>query len=169
MARGPAISLDPYQLSVDAGRPFHKTPDRRTAALPTPEKGKDDKRREPRLPLAKGTKDQIKSTVPVELVNVSATGVLMDLPSALRPGSTCDLTAQLAGIPFAALVRVTRCRAGGFVEDDKGGRVLVYQAGGEFVGLSEDQMLNLSRAIEKIGGAKLASQSSAFLKAVKAR
>lgn len=91
----------------------------------------------------------------------------MELPFALRPGSTCDITAQLAGIPFAALVRVTRCRAGGFAADDKGARTLVYQAGGEFVGLPEDQMLNLSRAIEKIGGAKLASQSSAFLKAVK--
>jgi hypothetical protein len=135
--------------------------------LATPEKGKDDKRRAPRLPLAKGTKAQIKSTMPVDLVNVSATGILMEMPSSLRPGSTCDLAATLAGIPFAALVRVTRCRAGGFAADDKGGRVLVYQAGCEFVGLAEDQMLNLSRAIEKIGGAKLASQSSAFLKRVK--
>jgi hypothetical protein len=105
--------------------------------------------------------------MPVDLVNVSATGILMEMPSSLRPGSTCDLAATLAGIPFAALVRVTRCRAGGFAADDQGGRVLVYQAGGEFVGLAEDQMLNLSRAIEKIGGAKLASQSSAFLKRVK--
>lgn len=105
--------------------------------------------------------------MPVELVDVSATGLLMELPSSLRPGSTCDLTATLAGIPFVALVRVTRCRAGGFAADDKGARVLVYQAAGEFVGLAEDQMLNLSRAIEKIGGAKLASQSSAFLKRIR--
>ncbi|HEY3351583.1 MAG TPA: PilZ domain-containing protein [Thermoanaerobaculia bacterium] len=135
--------------------------------LATPDKGKDDKRRAPRLPLAKGTRAQIKSTVPVELVNLSATGVLFELPSSLRPGSTCDLATTLAGIPFVALVRVTRCRAGGFAADEKGARVLVYQAGGEFVGLAEDQMLNLSRAIEKIGGAKLASQSSAFLKRIK--
>ncbi|MEO8056290.1 MAG: hypothetical protein ABI768_14115 [Acidobacteriota bacterium] len=105
--------------------------------------------------------------MPVDVLNVSATGLLMELPSALRPGSTCDLAATLAGIPFAALVRVTRCRAGGFAADDQGARVLVYQAGAEFVGLADDQMLNLSRAIEKIGGAKLASQSSAFLKRVK--
>jgi len=129
--------------------------------------GKDDKRRAPRLGLAKGTKGQIKSTMPVDLLNLSATGVLMELPTALRPGSTCDLNAILAGIPFSALVRVTRCRAGGFASDETGGRMLLYEAGGEFVGLSEDQMLNLSRAIEKIGGAKLASQSSAFLKKVR--
>ena len=137
--------------------------------MATPEKSKDDKRRAPRLPLAKGTKAQIKSTVPVDLLNLSATGVLFELPSSLRPGSTCDLAATLAGIQFAALVRVTRCRAGGFTADDSGTRTLVYQAGGEFVGLTEEQMLNLSRAIEKIGGAKLASQSSAFLKAVRPR
>jgi hypothetical protein len=105
--------------------------------------------------------------MPVELMNLSATGVLMQLPTALRPGSTCDLAAVLAGIPFAALVRVTRCRAGGYAADDQGARMLLYEAGGEFVGLPEDQMLNLSRAIEKIGGAKLASQSSAFLKKVR--
>jgi hypothetical protein len=100
-------------------------------------------------------------------VNLSATGLLMELSSALRPGSTCDLTAMLSGIPFTALVRVTRCRAGGFVTDERGTRVLVYQAGCEFVGLGEQQLLALSRALERIGGAKLASQSSAFLRAVR--
>lgn len=135
----------------------------------TPDKGQDDKRRAPRLALAKGTKAQIRSTVPVDLVNLSATGLLMELPTALRPGSTCDVTATLAGIPFVALVRVTRCRAGSFATDETGGRTLVYQAGGEFVALSPEQMLNLSRAIERIGGAKLASQSSAFLRVVKPR
>ena len=91
----------------------------------------------------------------------------MQLPSALRPGSTCDLTAILAGIPFAALVRVTRCRAGGFAADDQGGRLLLYEAGGEFVGLSEVQLSNLARAIAKIGGAKIAGESAAYLRAVR--
>ncbi len=105
--------------------------------------------------------------MPVDLLNLSATGLLMQVPTALRPGSTCDVSATLAGVHFAALVRVTRCRAGGYAADDEGTRALVYEAAGEFVGLREDQMLSLSRAIERIGGAKLASQSSAFLKAVK--
>jgi hypothetical protein len=136
------------------------------SAHDTPAAG-DPKRCAPRLALAKGTRAQLKSTLPVDLLNLSATGVLMELPTALRPGSTCDLTATLAGISVTALVRVTRCRAGGYASDEKGERVLLYRAGGEFVGLGDDQKLNLSRAIEKIGGAKLASQSSAFLKAVK--
>lgn len=137
--------------------------------MTTPEKPEkpSDKRRAPRLALAKGTKAHVRSSVVVELRNLSATGLLMEVPTALRPGSTLDLTATLAGIHFTALVRITRCRAGGFATDDKGGRVLVYEAGGEFVALQQEQMTNLSRAIEKIGGAKLASQSSAFLRAVR--
>ena len=91
----------------------------------------------------------------------------MQVPSSLRPGSTCDLTAVLAGIPFVALVRVTRCRAGGYAADDEGGRLLLYEAGGEFVGLSEEQISNLGRAIAKIGGAKVAGESAAYLRAVR--
>lgn len=127
----------------------------------------DDKRRAPRLTLGKGTRAQIRSSVPVELLNLSATGILMQLPIALRPGSTCDVSANLAGTAFGALVRITRCRAGGYGEDATGGKVLLYLAGGEFVGLSEHQLAALSQAISKIGGARLVSQSSAFLKSVK--
>jgi len=91
----------------------------------------------------------------------------MEVPIPLRPGSTCDISANLAGAAFHALLRVTRCRAGGFSTDATGSKVLVYQAGGEFVGLSEPQLAALSQAISKIGGARLVSQSSAFLKSVK--
>ena len=126
-----------------------------------------EKRRAPRIRLSKGTKAQIRSTVPVDLLDLSATGLLMEVPLALRPGSTCDVSANLAGASFSALVRITRCRAGGYAADATGSRVLVYQAGGEFVGLSEPQLAALSQAISKIGGARLVSQSSAFLKSVK--
>jgi hypothetical protein len=64
-------------------------------------------------------------------------------------------------------VKITRCRAGGFGEDATGMKVILYQAGGEFVGLSENQLASLSQAISRIGGARLVSQSSAFLKSVK--
>jgi hypothetical protein len=103
----------------------------------------------------------------VDLLNLSALGVFMELPAALRPGSTCDLSAMLAGIPLTALVRITRCRAGGIAADDTGGRAILYQAAGEFVGLSDEQRAGLARAIAKIGGAKLGSQSAASLKRVR--
>ena len=107
----------------------------------------NDKRRAPRISVGKGSRGQLKSTISVAILNVSETGILFEVSSTLRPGSTYDLNATIAGLSFSALVRVTRCRAGGFAADDRGGRSLVYQAGGEFVGLSEEQTLALRIAL----------------------
>jgi hypothetical protein len=115
-----------------------------------------DKRRAQRVPLVKGTRGQLKSTVPIEILNLSETGVLIELSATLRPGSTYDLNALLGGVPFAGLVRITRCRAGGFASDGKGGRLLLFRAGGEFVGLPEKQIEGLRLALSK----RLASGAS---------
>ena len=63
--------------------------------------------------------------------------------------TTLTVTAIFGGAPFSGLVRITRCRAGGFASDDKGGRVLLFRAGGEFVGLSERQREALRLALSK--------------------
>lgn len=116
----------------------------------------NEKRRAPRTSVAKGTRGQLKSTIPVEILNLSEIGLLFEVASTLRPGSTYDLSAVLGGVPFSGLVRVTRCRAGGFAADAQGGRLLIYRAGGEFVGLSEQQLSGLRLALSK----KLASGAS---------
>ncbi len=116
----------------------------------------NEKRRTPRTPVAKGTRGQLKSTIPVEILNLSEMGLLLEVASTLRPGSTYDLSAILGGVPFSGLVRVTRCRAGGFAADAVGGRLLIYRAGAEFVGLSEQQTSGLRRAVSK----RLASGAS---------
>jgi hypothetical protein len=116
----------------------------------------NDKRRAPRTAAAKGTRGHLKATIPVEILNLSEVGLLLEVASTLRPGSTYDLNATFAGVPFSGLVRITRCRAGGFLADDEGGRQLIYRAGGEFVGLSEQQMSGLRRALSK----RLASGAS---------
>lgn len=116
----------------------------------------NEKRRSPRIPQSKGTRGQLKSTVPVEILDLSETGLLFEVSSTLRPGSTYDLAATFGGYPFAGLVRVTRCRAGGFAPDGKGGSLLLYRAGGEFVGLSEKQVEGLRAALAR----RLASGAS---------
>ena len=116
----------------------------------------NEKRRTPRTVLAKGTRGQLKSTVAIEILNLSEMGLLLELPSTLRPGSTYDLSAIFGGVPFTGLVRITRCRAGGFAADDEGGRLLLFRAGGEFVGLSERQLETLRLALSK----RLASGAS---------
>lgn len=115
-----------------------------------------NQRRAPRIPQAKGTRGQLKSTVPIEILNLSETGLFFEVSSTLRPGSTYDVSATFGGIPFSGLVRVTRCRAGGFAPDGKGGSLLLFRAGGEFVGLSEKQVAALRLALSR----KLASDAS---------
>jgi len=115
-----------------------------------------EKRRTPRTSLARGTRGHLKSTLVAEILNLSEAGLLLELPSTLRPGSTYDLNAILGGVPFTGLVRITRCRAGGFAPDGEGGRLLMFRAGGEFVGLSETQLEVLRLALSK----KLASGAS---------
>ena len=115
-----------------------------------------EKRRSPRTVLARGTRGQLKSTLAIEILNLSEIGLLLELASTLRPGSTYDLSAVFGGVPFTGLVRITRCHAGGFASDDKGGRVLLFRAGGEFVGLSEKQLEKLRLALSK----RLASGAS---------
>lgn len=106
-----------------------------------------DKRRAARLPLDLGTRGRLESKISVEILDLSETGLLFEVATALRPGSTCDLSATFGGVPFVGRVRVTRCRAGGFAPDGKGGRLLLFRAGGEFVGLSEKQFAGLRLAL----------------------
>lgn len=115
-----------------------------------------EKRRSPRTSLAKGTRGHLKATLAIEILNLSEMGLLVELPSTLRPGSTYDLTAIFGGVPFSGLVRITRCRAGGFATDETGERVLLFRAGGEFVGLSAKQLETLRLALSK----RLASGAS---------
>jgi hypothetical protein len=107
-----------------------------------------EKRRTPRTSLA-GTRGHLKSTLAIEILNLSEMGLLVELAATLRPGSTYDLSAIFGGVPFTGLVRITRCRAGGFASDDEGGRHLLFRAGGEFVGLSEKQLEGLRLALSK--------------------
>jgi hypothetical protein len=108
-----------------------------------------EKRRSPRVRAEKESRGQLKATIPVTIVNASTVGVLLELSAPLRPGSTYDVTATLLGVPVTAHVRITRCRAGGFISDGRGGRLLQFRAGAEFVGLTRQQLDAVRSAIEK--------------------
>jgi hypothetical protein len=97
---------------------------------------KADKRRSPRIPS--NALGRVKSSVSVKVLDISSVGLQLELAAALRPGSTYELTVELDGMPLAAVVRITRCRAGGYVPDGKGGRLLLYRAGAEFLTFEGD-------------------------------
>lgn len=97
-----------------------------------------ERRRALRVPVAKGAAGRLKTTVPVSIHNISSAGLQIEVPTPLRPGSVYELKADFTdGLTFSGQVRVTRCAAGSFTDDGRGGRVLMYRAGAEFVQIDE--------------------------------
>ena len=98
-----------------------------------------ERRRAPRV-LADATScGHLKTTIPVTILNLSVHGLLFELKAPLRPGVVYDLQAHFPGISVSAMVRITRCRAGGYAPDGRGGRCLLFHAGAEFAELSASQ------------------------------
>lgn len=92
-----------------------------------------ERRRAARLPAARGSRGQIRSTVNVDVLDVSALGVRLELSTSLRPGSVYELKVDIGGYVLATQVKITRCSAGGYRDDGRGGRLLLYRAGAEFL------------------------------------
>lgn len=92
---------------------------------------KPERRRSPRVRAPEGAEGIIRSTVQVQVEDVSETGVRFQLAGPVRPGSTYAFHASLEGLDLAAPIRISRCKA---VPPAKGtARGLVYEAGAEFV------------------------------------
>ena len=92
-----------------------------------------ERRKSQRVPIGQGGNGKIKASVPVGIRNLSQEGALLEVACPLRPGAAYDLKAVVDELELAVQVKITRCRAGGFVTDERGGRVLLYSAGAEFV------------------------------------
>ena len=98
-----------------------------------------ERRRAPRVLADATSSGHLKTTIPVTILNVSVHGLLFELKAPLRPGVVYDLQAHFPGISVSAMVRITRCRAGGYAPDGRGGRCLLFHAGAEFAELSASQ------------------------------
>jgi hypothetical protein len=107
-----------------------------------------EKRRAPRIPVLRGPHGRVKAAVPVTVIDVSRAGMQLELAAALRPGAVYDVSAQLDDLRLSAQVRITRCRAGGYISDGKGGRLLLFRAGAEFVELPDAQAAQLNAWME---------------------
>ncbi len=106
-----------------------------------------ERRKSPRVIADAACRGRLKTTIPVTILNLSMDGLLMELKAPLRPGMTYDLSATFPASPVSAMVRITRCRAGGTVEDGRGGRCLLFLAGATFEGLSAAQRGRLQSVV----------------------
>jgi hypothetical protein len=110
---------------------------------------RSERRKSPRIAAGEASQGHLKTTIPVTIVNLSVDGLLLELKAPLRPRMTYDLSAHFPGSAVNAMIRITRCHAGGYVEDGRGGRCLLFRAGAEFEGLAGPQREKVKRVVEK--------------------
>lgn len=121
-----------------------------------------ERRRSPRVLADATSRGHLKTTIPVTILNLSVHGLLFELKAPLRPGVVYDLQAHFPGVSVTALVRITRCRAGGYAPDGRGGRCLLFHAGADFAELSSAQRESVLVVVEK--GLASGSGSPAILR-----
>ena len=108
-----------------------------------------ERRRSPRVLADATSSGRLKTTIPVTILNLSVLGLLFELKAPLRPGVVYDLQARFPGVSLNAMVRITRCRAGAYAADGRGGQCLLFHAGAEFKDLSAAQRASVLMAVEK--------------------
>jgi hypothetical protein len=107
-----------------------------------------ERRRSKRLVPDNDVVGRVKASVPARILDISAHGVFVEIPSALRPAVECDLSVPSTEGDLRLRARVHRCRARSAAPGAQDGPNLVYRAGLEFVRLSDRE----ARALESTYG-----------------
>jgi|GEM_PF-5646744 len=85
-------------------------------------------------------------TLSARILDISTSGMRVEVGSALRPAAECDVAIPVAGRELRLRARVLRCRAQAGNPTETGS--IVFRAGLEFVNLSDEA----ERAIESTYG-----------------
>lgn len=94
---------------------------------------------------------RVRAFLPARVVDISRTGVQLELSSLLRIGVQCDVKVTLEGSELRWPATVRRCRATQFGLDENGQKVLLYRAGLEFASMSDEEWARLERFLTKAG------------------
>lgn len=92
-----------------------------------------ERRRSPRVRAPEGAGGIIRSTIQVQVEDISTTGVRFEVPAPVRPGTTYAFHADFDGFDLAAPIRITRCKAAPPRKGAGAAHGLVYEAGAEFL------------------------------------
>ena len=110
-----------------------------------------ERRRSPRVRPPEGAEGVIRSTIQVQVEDISRTGARFQLTGAVRPGSTYAFHADLGGFDLDVPIRITRCKAGSVPKAGGTGQILVYEAGAEFLWETSGHEERLAAWLEKRG------------------
>jgi hypothetical protein len=107
-----------------------------------------ERRRYPRTVVdGEGPSGVVKGVVAFSLRDISAGGLRLNLPLALRPGAVYPLTALLPGLSLTTPIRVTRCRLDG--AEPAGGGEPAWEAGAEFLFRDDGDAAAVRRWLER--------------------
>lgn len=112
-----------------------------------------ERRGAPRLTPVNELPVRVRAFLPARVVDISRTGVQLELSSLLRVGVQCDVKLTLDGTELRWPATVRRCRATQFGVDETGQKVLLYRAGLEFASMSDQDWARLERFLAKAGPA----------------
>lgn len=102
-----------------------------------------ERRSAPRLMPATELSARVRAFLPARVVDVSRTGIQLELSSLLRVGITCEVKLSLEGTELRRPATVRRCRATRFGVDENGQKVLFYRAGLEFASMSDEEWAHM--------------------------
>jgi hypothetical protein len=88
---------------------------------------------------------RLRVVVPVRLVDLSAEGLQFEMASSVRPGSLYDLKVGIGRLKLESKVKVVRCLASRYDEDEYGRHYLVFGVGAVFVDMAEEMRAELAR------------------------
>ncbi len=91
---------------------------------------------------------KLKSSLPARVLDISASGVQVEVGTSLRPEADCELRVQVPEGELTVRAKVRRCRAWGFGLDESDRRVLLYRAGLQFSDLPPESLAKLRRYYE---------------------
>ncbi|MCP4898738.1 MAG: PilZ domain-containing protein [bacterium] len=98
-----------------------------------------ERRQNPRVSPSEETFGRIRATIQARILDVSTGGLQVELGAALHPSVECEVSLPIDSGEIRLRAMVRRCRAAAIQGDggERGG--MMFRAGLEFIGMSEDQ------------------------------
>jgi hypothetical protein len=109
-----------------------------------------ERRRGRRVPIPGRPGGRVRATLEARLLDLGTSGARIEHHNLLRPGFTCtlELPSTLGGLVLS--VRVIRSAVVGTETGSAGERLLRYESGVTFVGLSADQSAALEAVLNRL-------------------
>jgi hypothetical protein len=109
-----------------------------------------ERRRVHRIPVTGELDAWARATLPVRILDLSPCGARIEHRDLLRPGSACTFELPPGIGPLTIFARVIHSSIVGDAPTPSGERMLRYQSGLAFTGITTDQQTSLASALERL-------------------